>query len=71
MRENITRLDRAYLRVVPPSPQALDEIGDVNVTVQDSASRQDGRAGRQWTVSFTALGYPAHVGAIQVMVQVS
>lgn len=46
--------------------QALEEVGDVDVTVQDALSMEDGRAGRQWTVSFTPFGHPAHVGKIQV-----
>lgn len=55
------------LVVVPlTTPQALDEIGDVNVTMEESFSREYGRAGWRWVVSFTALGYPAHVGEIEV-----
>lgn len=46
--------------------QALDEIGDVNVTTEDFESPDDGQAGHRWTVSFTALGNPAHIGDIQV-----
>lgn len=46
--------------------QALDEVGDVNVTVHETSSREHGRGGRRWAISFTALGYPAHVGKIQV-----
>lgn len=46
--------------------QALEEVGDVDVTVQDMLSIDDGRAGRRWIVSFTPFGHPAHVGKIQV-----
>lgn len=46
--------------------QALDEVGDVNVTLHESSSREDGRGGRRWQISFTALGYPSHVGEVQV-----
>lgn len=38
----------------------------MNVTVHESFSREDGRGGRRWAISFTDLGYPAHVGEIQV-----
>ena len=46
--------------------QALNEIGDVNVTMHESSSREDGRGGRRWEISFTSLGSPSHVGEIQV-----
>lgn len=46
--------------------QELDEIGDVNVTMYESYSREEGRGGRRWEISFTSLGLPSHVGEIQV-----
>lgn len=53
--------------------QALEDVGDVNVTAHESYSREDGRGGRRWMISFTGLGYPAHPGEIKVdfMVTVS
>ena len=44
----------------------LDDIGDVNVTMYESSSREQGRGGRRWEISFTSLGSPPHVGEIQV-----
>lgn len=38
----------------------------MNVNLYESSSREEGRGGRRWEISFTSLGLPPHVGEIQV-----